>query len=566
MNRTAHMARIAMLAVMLAAGCGPTPAPPVAGDHPSARAPAPYVDISEPSGVDFLHRNGARGEYYFPEIQGPGVALLDYDGDGDLDLYLVQGGVLPAEAAGSDEPAGGRLYRNQWIPEGQLRFIDVTNEVGLRANSYGIGVAVEDFDRDGDPDLYLTNFGENQLWRNDGAAGFSEVAAAAGVADARWSHSASFTDVDRDGWPDLWVANYVDFRLPLHKRCADAAGATDYCGPTSFAPQADRLYRNRGDGSFEEISDSQGISSLRAAGLGVIAADFDGNGWPDIYVANDDMHNHLWMNQDGRLSEDALLRGVAVNARGETEASMGITVADFDADGDEDIFITHLREETNTLYVNDGQGFFSDQTGPAGLAAPSIGFTGFGTAFVDIDNDGLLDLVAANGAVRAEQEQVQAGSVFPYRQRNQVFHFDGQRFTEIGASDGPFALQQSSRGLAVGDLDNDGDADLVISNDGDRPQLLRNTTDGAKHWLGLDLRLGDGRVAIGARAVLIAADGRRRQLLARRDGSYLSSSDPRVRFGLGDAGASVVVQVQWPDGSSREYPDLAVDRYHRLTP
>ena len=350
--------------------------------------PVPFVEVAAASGLDFVHFNGMSGELYFSEAAGSGVGLLDCDNDGDLDVYLSQGSMLGAGKKLSDAlfpPAAGmllggtpgdRLYRNdlEVTRDGdhRLKLRDVTAASGLRATAYGMGVAAGDFDNDGAVDLYVTNFGDDQLWRGKGDCTFTDVTGASRVGNKEWSVSATFVDYDRDGWLDLYVGNYVDFTLETHKPCYTTSSARDYCGPRSYNPVPDRLYRNLGRGAdgrvtFRDVSALAGVAADFGGALGVIAADFDLDGWPDVYVANDQLPNQLWINrrrgEDGlvRFTNEAALAGVAVNMDGSPEASMGVDAADFDGDGDEDIFLTHLNRQTNTIYVNEGDGWFSDK-------------------------------------------------------------------------------------------------------------------------------------------------------------------------------------------------------------
>ena len=320
------------------------------------------------SGLDFQHVTGGTGEFYFPEIAGAGVALIDYDGDGDLDVYLLQGNVLePAKRLGDalfppteGYPPGNRLFRNESIPGGELTFVDVTAIARVGDEGYGMGTAVGDFDNDGNADLYVTNFGANVLYRNNGDETFSDVIAWAGVDDPRWSTSAAFLDYDGDGDLDLLVVNYVGFTLNGNKECFIVTGGRDYCGPQTYHAVPDRLFRNEGEGKFSDATGEAGIGAAFGPGLGVSTADFNGDGWPDIYVANDGAANQLWINRgDGRFEDVALMAGAAYNDKGAAEAGMGVSAGDFDADGDMDLFLTHLIEETNTLYRNDGGGLFS---------------------------------------------------------------------------------------------------------------------------------------------------------------------------------------------------------------
>ncbi|MCB0216375.1 MAG: VCBS repeat-containing protein, partial [Chloroflexi bacterium] len=391
---------------------GRTAAPPAAPTEADASGGAEgfarpaFVEAAAALGLDFVHHSGRSGQRYFPEINGPGSALFDADGDGDLDLYLVQGGSLEA---GPDPALAGRLYRNRLREDGRLGFEDMTADSGLVADGYGMGAAAGDIDNDGDLDLYLTNFGPNQLWRNLGGGRFEDVTQAAGegLDDPRWSTSAAFVDYDRDGWLDLVVSTYTDFTLAGHKACYAPNGAIDYCGPLSYDPLPDRLMHNLGDGRFEDVTATAGLGAAYGPGLGVAVADFDADGWPDIYVANDGMPNQLWINRDGqRFDDTALLAGVAMNAKGAAEAGMGVVADDLDGDLDVDLFMTHLTDETNTLYVNDGTGLFEDATARSGLGGASLPYTGFGVGSLDIDGDGWLDLLVSNGAVRINPAQL----------------------------------------------------------------------------------------------------------------------------------------------------------------
>ncbi|AKS42963.1 CRTAC1 family protein [Wenzhouxiangella marina] len=529
-----------------------------------------WQDVTAASGVDFRYSNGMQGQFHFPEIMGGGAAVLDYDRDGRMDLYLVQGGrLLPG---GDGEPIGDRLFRNvsEPGPDGQLqlRFEDVTEAAGIRALGYGMGVAVGDLSGNGYPDLYVLNYGANQLWRNNGDGSFTDITEQAGVAGAEWSVSGSVVDLDGDGRNELMVINYVDFTLDNHRVCRSAmTSQQDYCSPSAYDGVPDRLYRNLGDGRFEDVSEASGIAGQARHGLGVIAADFNDDGRVDLYVANDGVPNALWLNQGGlRFEDDAFLAGVAVNAGGQSEAGMGVDAADFDDSGAEDLFLTHMRMETNTLYRNDGQGWFTDLTNRLGLGVPSLGYTGFGTAFLDADLDGWLDLVVANGAVVIEDALAEAGDPFPYHQGNQAFrNRGGNGFEEVTAESGS-ALNRSevSRGLAVGDLDNDGGLDLVIANINAPARILRNLKDSGHHWLGLE-PVNDSGARLLPEVWLLDDEGaRHRHRRARRDGSYASARDPRLVIGLGERASAVTIEMVWPDGQAERFEGLAPDRYHRL--
>ncbi|MEN1726888.1 MAG: CRTAC1 family protein [Pseudomonadota bacterium] len=530
-----------------------------------------WIDASASSGLDFEYRNGMTGEFWFPEIMGAGAAVFDYDDDGRMDVYLVQGGFLGPDtdqATGSD-----RLFRNVSTPDASgrlaLRFRDVTEQAGIDARAYGMGVAAGDLTGDGHPDLYVLNYGPNQLFRNNGDGTFTDITESAGVAGDRWSVSGSITDLDGDGLAELMVINYVDFTLDNHRVCRSAmTSQQDYCSPSAYDGVPDRLYRNLGEGRFEDVSESSGIQSQARHGLGVVASDLNKDGRIDLYVANDGVPNALWLNQgELRFEDDAFLAGVAVNAGGKSEAGMGVDAADFDESGGEDLFITHMRMETNTLYRNDGSGWFTDTTSRFGLGTPSLGYTGFGTAWLDANNDGWLDLVVANGAVVIEETLAAAGDVFPYHQGNQLFlNQGGERFADATDQAGPaLSLSEVSRGLAIGDLDNDGRDDLIVANINAPSRVLLNVSAEEAHWLGLELVDDRGRVQTQAVAWLLDEEGQReRRRRSRTDGSYASALDHRVRFGLADQSRARAIEVVWSDGGRERFDKLAIDQYHRV--
>jgi hypothetical protein len=529
------------------------------------RAPGPrFVEEAAARGLRFSHRNGMTGALYMPETVGAGGALLDYDGDGDLDVYLAQGGAfVPGNVGGG----GGALFRNLQREESALRFVEVAGS-GLEARGYGMGAATGDFDNDGHVDLYLANFGPDQLWRNLGDGTFADVTVASGVGDPAWSVSASFLDYDRDGWLDLFVANYLDFRFEIHKVCRMASGAPDYCGPSSYAPVADRLYRNRGDGTFEDVTARSGIGAQKGAGLGVLALDADDDGWPDVYVANDQQPNFLWRNRgNGTFEEIALLAGCAVDADGRAHAGMGVDAADFDSDGDLDLVVSNLTGETHTLFRNEGRGVFRDATVEVGLAEPTVEFTGFGAAFLDADNDGALDLLVVNGAVRKLEALVRTGDSYPLRQRNQIFRNVDGRFTDVSSTAGEaFARAEVGRGALFGDLDDDGDTDVIVTNNEGPARLLLNVAGSRQHWIGFEVVEGSpSRHALGAVVALERAGTPPVVARVATDGSYASARDPRVLFGLGDDGTPARVRVRWPDGAVEHFAGLVVDRYQTLT-
>jgi len=534
-----------------------------------------FKDVAAQSGLKFQHYNGMTGKFYLPEITGSGGALFDFDNDGDLDVYLVQGNVLEPNTKPavtmfpwrSPQPPRGRLFRNELGRPGVISFTDVTEESGILATGYGMGAAVGDINNDGLPDLYLTNLGSNQMYLNKGAGKFVDVTKESGTDDPRWSTSGSFVDYDRDGWLDLMLVNYAEFSVTNSPNCYAATTAPDYCTPRVFRSPGNRLFHNRGDGKFEDVTVRARVDKEFGHGLGVVAADFNDDGWPDIYVANDGDPNQLWINQkNGTFVNDALLAGAAVNRNGQAEAGMGVDAADFDSNGTDDIFITHLMDETNTLYVNQGEALFEDRTREAGLAIPGRRFTGFGTLFFDYDNDGALDLFVANGAVQLLPQLVREKQPFPLGQPNQLFRNTGKAgFVEIGAEAGPdLQLLEVSRGAAFGDVDNDGDTDVLVTNNNGPVRLLLNQVGNRNHWLGLRLVGKTGRDMLGAQVDVVTGSGTNLRRRVRTDGSYLVGNDPRVLVGLGQAREVKSVRVRWPDGTSEEWKSVPVDRYTRL--
>lgn len=530
-----------------------------------------FVDATDESGLDFTYINGATGELLLPEVIGAGGALIDYDNDGDLDVFLVQGEGGSAKGAGlsrqdgsGEQGPGARLYRNDLrvAADGarSIRFVDVTAQSRIDARGYGMGAATGDYDNDGWIDLYVTNLGDNRLFRNNGNGTFADVTMKAGTNDPRWSTSATFFDYDRDGWLDLYVVNYVTFSAGMKRACFSAGSARDYCNPVVYDPAPDTLFHNNRDGTFTDVSARSGVRRSSGRGLGVLAMDVNLDGWPDLYVANDGDPNQLLINERGQtFSDEGLLAGVAVARSGMPQGSMGVDAADVDGDADEDLFVTNLDNESNTFYRNVGRGLFEDRTVEMGVF--KLGLTGFGTRFVDVDNDGWMDLVAVNGAVRHLARQLQQGEPFPLKQPKLLFRNEsGRRFADITGQAGPsFERLEVSRGLSTGDLDNDGDSDLVVFNNSSRARVLLNTAASGRRWIGVRVLTG-GRDAVQTRVEL----PRRDRSLWRRvqtDGSYCAASDPRVVFGLGSDGSPQTIRVHWPGGKTESFSDLAVDRY-----
>ena len=553
----------------LGAGCSDAPT----GLGGAARASSESTDvqwlteITSESGLDFVHESGATGALHLPEIVGGGIALWDFDNDGDLDVYLVNGNrTLPG--GGCAESPTNRLYRQ----EDDGRFTDVTAESGLGDGGYGMGVAIGDIDNDGLKDVYVSNYGPDRLYRNRGDGTFEDITEAAGIDVDGWSCSVAFFDYDRDGFLDLYVTQYVAY--DPRKRCFDRAGRLDYCGPMDSPPVSDVLLHNNGNPAapgFTDVSAKAGLTSTAAAGLGVVCEDLDDDGWPDVYVANDAYPNHLWLNQhDGTFRDAAVVMGAAYNLHGQPEAGMGVLAADLDNDTAPDLFVTHLRIETNTHYRNLGGGAgFADVTGETGLGASSMVFTGFGTAALDIDLDGDLDLVVASGRVN-RLDPLPGASVEPpwdLLAEPNLFYLNGGR-GRFELLDGPVASFCSpieiTRGLAVGDVDSDGDLDLLITNIHGPARLYRNDAPRRGHWLvvsAIDPRLR--RDAIGAR-ITVVSGGRRLVRTIASTSSYLSSCDPRAHFGLGSVDRVDRIEVRWPDGRQEQFRGTEVDRRVRL--
>jgi len=527
----------------------------------------PLLEVAAEAGLAFRHWNGRTGRLFDAEVLAPGVALFDFDNDLDLDLLVLQGTALEPlgkvlDPLPAGAPQGAVLYANQGPEKGILRFVDVTTASGIAENGYGMGIATGDIDNDGNVDLLATRLDGATLWRNRGDGTFADESAARGLAVTGWATSATFFDADRDGWLDLYVARYVDWSPALDRACFDASSRPDYCGPLSYRPLPDLYFHNRGDGTFEEASAASGIDGKAAAGLGVAAADLDRDGWQDLYVANDATANFFWRNRgDGTFEEVAVERGCAYDLSGVAEAGMGLAIADLDGDRDEDLLVTNLEGESITLYTNSGDGWFEDRTMRAGLGASSLPFTGFGSAVFDLGNDGLPDIVVANGAIRLLPARLAAGDPFPLGQQNLLYRGLGRgRFRAMPPEAVPgLAAVEVSRGVALGDLDGDGAQDVVIANNNGPLRALLDRSPDRGHWLGLRLWT-NRRDALGARVFVHTGDGNGHLGRAHSDGSYLSAGDPRVWIGLGATETLGELWVRWTSGEAERFPPPLVDR------
>ncbi len=573
--KIARLSKLLLLLCLNGIACRQTPAPaitpPVAAIAASSHDPKAqasnkplFREVAAEVGLKFMHTSGATGAYYFPETAGGGVALLDYDNDGDLDILCVQSGFLdtskPASAAlvplPGDAKKGCRLFRNDFKETGKLHFTDVTETSGIHYAGYGMGVAVGDYDNDGFPDLYITGFGHNALYHNEKNGTFRDVTQASNTDDDRWSTSAAFVDYDNDGRLDLVVVNYVDYTTKENKLCYSEAGENDYCGPNSFIGLPTRLFRNLGNGKFQDVTLESGIGAANGAGLGVSCADFNADGRIDIFIANDGAANHLWKNRgNGKFEEAGLAQGVALSDQGYPQANMGVAVGDYDNDGSEDIFISHLMTEGGILYHNEAGHGFLDATAKVGLLLPTRLFTGFGTEWFDYDNDGWLDLFLTNGSVKRLPSQ--HDKPYPFYQTDQLFHNEdeGKRFRETTAEAGAaFQLPAIGRGAAFGDLDNDGAVDIVGMDNNGPVRVYHNEAAAGNHWISVRLEgTKSNRMGLGAMVTVLRKGQKPLSRRCHTDGSYCAASDSRVHFGLGKDGAIDAVEVRWTDGAKERW-------------
>ena len=549
---------------LAAAEAGPDSAPAVpsqsADPSTGPRTGVRFIDVTSQTGITFTHYNGAAGEKYLVETMGAGAAFFDYNNDAYLDIYAVNGANLSGEGGNP----GNVLYRNN----GDGTFTDVTHTAGVGDKAYGMGVCAADYDNNGYQDLYVTNFGSRVLYRNNGDGTFTDVTAVANVSDTRWGSSCAFADYDNDGDLDLYVANYLDLALVKKNTWCGRheEGFRTYCHPDNFDGIADRLYRNNGDGTFTDVTQAAGVLNPAGKGLGVVFGDYDNDGNVDLFVANDSTANFLYHNNgDGTFNAVGVLSGVAYNSGGQAEAGMGVDFADYDNDGLLDIFVTNFDFETNTLYRNQGNGFFVDVTALAGLGEDREPYMGWGTKLLDYDNDGDKDLFIANGHLQNNIHLF--NDVTTYAQSNQLFRNAGQgRFSEVSLRSGQGLLAQTvGRGAAFGDYDNDGDTDIFIVNNNHRASLLRNDGGNRHHWLMVKtVGTKSNRDGTGARVKVVA--GILSQVAEVRSGSsYLSHNDARLLFGLGNHAQVDLIEIKWPSGIVEAFKNVAANQLLTLT-
>ncbi|HKF45427.1 MAG TPA: CRTAC1 family protein [Thermoanaerobaculia bacterium] len=530
--------------------------PPAPGQEKPGDCPVTFTDVAEQAGLKFRHDKGATKERRLAETMGSGLAWLDYDNDGWMDLYVVQSGPFPPSSA-SGGRAQDRLYRNN----GDGTFTEVTAKAKLKDNAYGMGAVAADYDNDGFTDLYVTNYGKNILYHNNGDGTFTDVTDKAGVGLNTWSTSAAFADFDGDGYLDLIVLRYVDDSGEKDLFCGDrATGVRDYCSPKLFPPTHDYLFHNNRDGTFTDITASAGLDKALGKGLGVVVADVDDDGKPDIYIANDTTMNFLFHNLGGNKFEDiSLLSGAAMASAGTPYGGMGVNAGDLTGSGRMDLVVANFEAELNSLFRNVGQGVFEDATGKTGFGGPSFPFSGFGLNLLDAANAGRLDAFIANGHV-LEHPTLKGSTA---AQRPFLMWNDGKgKFHEKGCG-APFSRELIGRGSAVADYDNDGDVDIAVSNSGQPLELLRN--DGTHgNWIGFVLRgTKSNRQGIGARVTIETESGRQvREVKAGE--SYLASCDPRVHFGLG-AAAVRKITIRWPSGIVQEVTNARPGKYNPVT-
>lgn len=527
-----------------------------------------FVDGTSRARLDFRHQSSPTSEKYLIESMGSGVAMFDYNNDGRLDLFFVNGASLtdPMPPGRDADKSGPRYWNRLYRNNGDGTFTDVTENAGVKGHSYGMGVAAGDYDNDGYADLYVTNFGRNILYHNNGDGTFSDVTKKAGVECGGWSSSACWVDYDRDGRLDLIVTRYLQWDYSLNLYCgAKKPGHRSYCHPDHFKPATHVVFHNNGDGTFTDVTAQCGFAKSPGKGLGVAVNDFDRDGWPDILVANDSFPQQLFRNKrDGSFEEVGLSSGVAYDDDGKTFAGMGIDFEDYDNDGWPDVFINALSNQRYALYRN-SEGLFEYVTGPAGVGAITALYSGWGAKFVDYDNDGWRDIFVGQGHVM-DNIQVTQPSV-RYLQPPLLMRNRRGKFEDVSPSSGaPFSVPGAARGVAFGDLDNKGSIDIAINCNNGPCLLLRNQGGDGNHWLTVDtVGVKSNRDGIGARIALTMESGAKQVAVASTAGSYQSSSDKRVHFGLGADQMVQLIEIQWPSGIVQKLENVDANQILRVT-
>jgi enediyne biosynthesis protein E4 len=542
---------LALIATALGFVAAHAQAPP-----PPTRSAIAFENVSDASGLSFVLDQHPTPEKNMIETMAGGVAVFDYDGDGLPDIFFTNGAPLPALRKGAPSD-WNRLFRNR----GGLRFTDVTEQAGVRGDGYTTGAAAADYDNDGHVDLFVAGVQRNQLLRNTGNGRFEDVTAASGIANYKWSVAAGWFDYDNDGWLDLFIVNYVDWTPETNKFCGDRAkNLRVYCHPKQYAGLPNALYRNRHDGTFEDVTARSGIGKSIGKGMSVAFADYDGDGFMDVFVTNDAVPDFLFHNRrDGTFEEVGLLAGVSVPASGRPVSSMGVDFRDYDNDGRPDIVLTALTGETFPLFKNDKAAFFRDVTYASGLAAGTLRFSGWGAALADLDNDGFKDLITANSHAN---DRIEAFESTSYQQTNAVFRNVDGRFENVSSRAGPdFSVARAHRGIGIGDFDGDGRLDVIVTVLGDKPQLLHNVSSPGNQWLTLRLiGRSSNRQGIGT---LVHAGAQTDHMTTAV--GYASSSDYGVHFGFGTATTAGRIELSWPSGAKQVLDDVHLNRVLTVT-
>ncbi len=536
---------------------------------PQFPSPVTFTDITSQTRINFKHEASPTSQKYLPETMGAGVALLDYDNDGRLDVFFTNGAQIldPMPKGKMPDKTAAKFWNRLYRQKADGTFEDQTEKAGVKGIGYAFGVAVGDYDKDGFADLFVTHYGGATLYKNNGDGTFSDLTKKLGVVVSGWATSAGFFDYDRDGQLDLFVARYVEWDFELGALfCGDLRPSyRSYCHPDNFKSSTALLFHQKTDGTFEDVSEKSGVAKTKGKALGVAFADFDDDGWTDVFVANDNTEQHLFRNLgDGRFAESALSAGVAFDDKGKPFAGMGVDIADYDGDGRQDVIATAFSGETYPVFRNSGDWFFDYTTQTSGVARNTVLGTGWGVKFIDFDNDGKRDIFVVQGHVSDVIDKTT--DFIKYRQPLLLLRNSGREFQNVSLAAGDvFKIDLAARGMAAGDLDNDGDTDVIVAQTGGAPVVLRNN--GTKnHWLGIDLRGGAKSApnGEGARIIVTDASGGKQFFDRSNSGSYLSANDARFVVGLGGAAAVRQIEIRWTSGRVQTLENPAIDRYHLI--